>query len=105
MGRRVHLTTARLGRRGEIDEESDENEDRKAVKQAEEAERESKGLADMRGDARRLVRRVEPHGESGAQHAPAVHRKGGNHVEEREEQIRRGESFRPGRSGASSMKG
>ena len=65
-------------------------QDWKTVKEPEKAERESKGLADMRGDPRRLVR-VEPHGESGAQNAPAVHRKGRNHVEQREKQIRRGE--------------
>ncbi len=80
----------RLRRRGEIDEDGDEDEQRIAPYETGEAEDEGECLADPRGDVRRLPARI-PDREHGAEHPSAVHRKGRNEIEEDEEDVHRGE--------------
>ena len=84
--RRAHL---RFAGRGHVDEDRDEDEERIA-EQAEKAEAEGEGLADLGGDVGR-ARSAEPHRQQGMQNPPAVHRKGGDEVEHGEKDVGRGD--------------
>ena len=84
---RRHL---RLARGGDIDEDGDEDQQRIA-EQAEEAEQEGEGLADRGGDAGG-ARPAEPHRQQRPQHPAAVHRKGGDEIENGEKQVGVGEA-------------
>ena len=84
---RRHL---RLSRGGDIDEDGDEDQQRIA-EQAEEAEAEGEGLADRGGDAGG-ARAAELHRQQRPQHPSAIHRKGGNEIEDGEKQVGVGEA-------------
>src|SRR5260370_38589824 len=77
----------RLRGGGEINEDDDEDEDQQRVaEQAEKPEREGNPLTDRRRDLGRSYI-TKPRREQRAQHTPAIHREGGNQVEQGEEQI------------------
>ena len=84
--RRAHL---RLPGRGHVDEDRDEQQQRIA-EQAEKAEAEGEGLADLGGDLGRQ-NPADPHGEQRVQNPPAVHRKRGDQIEDDEKNVGRGE--------------
>src|SRR5690606_2779124 len=75
---------------GEIDEDGDEDEER-VEEETGEAEQEGEALADGGGKLRR-PREADPHGEQRPQYPPAVHGKGGDHVEEDEDDVGPGET-------------
>ena len=80
--RGAHL---RLGGRGDIDEDGDEQEQRIA-EQAEKPEAEGEGLADPCRDLGR-PRAADPHRQQRMQHSPAVHRKGRDQIEDGEKDV------------------
>ena len=69
--------------RGKKDEDGDEDQEWTAVEEAEKPENESQPLADAGGDLGRPPP-AEAEGEERAQDTPAVHRKGGDEVEQDE---------------------
>ena len=85
----AHRDVLRFGGRGQVDEQADDDQHR-APEQAGQREQEGGPLPDPRGDPGRLRVRP-PHGEKGAQNATAVHGKGGEEVEEDEEDVGAGE--------------
>jgi hypothetical protein len=82
---RVHFRGARLGGSADPDEDGDQHEDRIAH-EAEETEADRDGLADRCGDPGGADP-VHAHRQQRAQHPAPVHREGGDHVEDRENQI------------------
>ena len=82
--RRAHLRFAGCG---DIDEDGDEDEQRIA-EEAEEPEADGEGLADPGGDVGRPLG-PHPHRQEGVQNAAAIHRKGGDQIEEREKEVGR----------------
>ena len=84
--RGAHL---RLSGRGHVDEDRDEQQQRIA-EQAEKAEAEGEGLADLRGDLGRQ-NAAEPHRQQRVQNPPAVHRKRRDQIEDDEKDVGRGE--------------
>ena len=82
-----HLREGCFLRRTDIDEKRNENQER-IKKQPDKTEHERKTLPDSRGHLRR-ARIAHPRGQQRAQHPAAIHRKCGQQIEKKQNEIHR----------------